>query len=125
MSFATELNMLGEGSASQSGFGIGSGTGGDAPDRNERPLGGGRPDRNERPLGAARAIPAASTTSDESKYGSLTMGGYVPTTREIESGAVVVEEVQAVKDTDSILTPDLQPLEQPEEQFQVSWQCMI
>jgi hypothetical protein len=46
------------------------------------------------------------------------MGDYVPTTREIESGAVQVAEVQAVKDTDSIETANLQPLENHEEQLQ-------
>lgn len=39
----------------------------------------------------------------------------MPTTREIESGAVVVQEVQAVKDTDSVATADLTPLENAEE----------
>ena len=105
-------------------------------DRNERPLGG-QNDRNERPLGAAtqnptdRLLRAGSTAAngaegagEESKYGSLTMSGHVPTTREIESGEVVVQEVQAVKDTDSVLTEDLQPLEKEEEQFQVTHQLL-
>ena len=49
------------------------------------------------------------------------MGDYVPTTREIESGAVQVVEVQEVKDTDPIQTADLQAGENTEEQLQVHW----
>jgi len=88
----------------------GNGESGAAPavDRNERPLGGG-----DRPIGAARSRPATSGTD-----GGLSMGDYVPTTREIESGAVQVVEVQEVKDTDPIQTADLQAGENTEEQLQ-------
>lgn len=110
--------MSGEDTNSHSGLGAGSGSGAEPMEVDQgAPL-----SRNERPIGAARALPkAAEGNGEESKYGTLTMSGHVPTTREIESGAVVVEEVQAVKDTDSVLTADLQPLDRPEEQFQVSW----
>lgn len=78
-----------------------------AADRNERPLGGG-----ERPIGAARARPTTSGSD-----GGLSMGDYVPTTREIESGEYKVNEVEEVKDTDPIQTADLQAVENAEEQL--------
>ena len=80
----------------------------------ERPIG----TAQERPIGAPRPT-TAPTAGEEGKYGELTFGGHVPTTREIESGAVVVQEVQAVKDTDSVATADLLPLENAEEDLKV------
>lgn len=77
-----------------------------APDRNERPLGGAA----ERPIGSSRP-----TTASNGGDGGLAFGDHVPTTREIESGAVVVQEVQAVKDTDSVATADLPPLNNVDE----------
>jgi len=61
--------------------------------------------------GQERTLPesSGSITKDEkeSRYGGLSQSGYVPTTREIASGAVVVAEVEAVKDTDPVATQAL------------------
>lgn len=90
-----------------------------APVAAERAIGGAAA---ERPLGSSRRGPPAgsSASAREHSTGSmgLAMGDYVPTTREIESGAVKVTEVAPPPEQQCILTEDLEDLEDAEAQLQ-------
>lgn len=65
------------------------------------------PAQKERMIGAPRVCGAAGEQPKE----GLKYGEYVPTQREIDSGAYVVQEVVAVVRAEGVLTESLEPLE--------------
>jgi len=107
--------MEGEPSESASASHIPVGT--EPPVEMDRPIGVER----ERPIGVERERPIGASRPPSNggcKSMGLTMGDYVPTTREIEEGTVKVTEVAPPPEQQYVLTEDLPPLEDCEAQLQ-------